>query len=64
MSIHHLDIPIKWVGQGHEQNTARVLEKALNHDKREMGRRVTNSPLGLSNNSKATNGGDTIRLGF
>ena len=23
--------PIKWAGRGHEQNTARVLEKALNY---------------------------------
>ena len=54
--------PIKWACRGYEQNTARVLEKTLNHSKRKMGRRVTTSPLGLPNNSKATNRGDTIRL--
>ena len=56
--------PIQWAGQGHEQDTARILEKVFDYDKREVGRRVTNSPLDLSNNSKAAYKGDVVHPGL
>ena len=44
-----------------QRDAARVLEKKIDGGEGKMGERVTGGPLGLLNNSKVAQGGDTIR---
>ena len=61
MSTHHHGIPNPTTMY---RDAARVLEKKLDGGEGKMGGRVTGCPLGLPNNSKAAQGGDTIRPGL
>ena len=61
MFTHHRDIPNPTIMQ---RDAARVLEKKLHDGEGKMDGRVIGGPLDLSNNSKAAQGGDTIRPGL